>query len=47
MPAEYNEDKLLIMFGGLHIEKVLWNTLRDMLETSGWTVALTEAAVTT
>ena len=33
------------MFGGLHIEMALWNTLDDFLENSGWTAALTEAKV--
>ena len=43
-PEEFGEDKFLIMFCGLHIEKALWNALGDMLQSSGWTVALTEAA---
>ncbi len=46
-PEEYGESKLLIMFGGLHIEKALSKTLGDMLELFGWMVAQTEAAVTT
>jgi hypothetical protein len=33
------------MFGGLHIEMALWNTLGDLLECSGWTTALCEADV--
>eukprot|EP00794_Sanderia_malayensis_P019361 gene19361-21281_t len=46
-PNEYSEDRFLIMFGGLHIEKALWSAIRDLLESSGWTVALTDAAVAT
>jgi hypothetical protein len=33
------------MMGGLHIEKVLWNTVGDLLDVSGWTTALTEFEV--
>ena len=33
------------MFGGLHIEMALWNTIGKLLEDSGWTNALCEAAV--
>ena len=33
------------MMGGTHIEMALWNTLGDVLETSGWIDALTEAEV--
>lgn len=33
------------MFGGLYTEMALWNTLGDLLESSGWTTALVEARV--
>jgi hypothetical protein len=33
------------MMGRLHIEKVLWNTVGDLLDVSGWTTALTEFEV--
>ena len=33
------------MMGGLHMEMTLWNTLGGILESSGWTAALTEAEV--
>ena len=33
------------MLGGLHTEMVVWHTLGDVLEGSGWTAALTEAGV--
>ena len=35
------------MFGGLHIKKALSSTLGDILDCSGWTNLLTEAAVST
>ena len=44
-PDTYGEQKYVGMFGGLHIEMALWNTLGDVLENSGWTAALTEAEV--
>ena len=44
-PDTYGEQKYVVMFGGLHIEMALWNTLGDVLENSGWTAALTEAEV--
>ena len=47
MPQLYGEDKFLIMFGGLHIEKSLWNALGDLLRGSGWTNVLTEAGIAT
>ena len=44
-PATDREDKMIIMFGGLHLEKGLWTALGDLLASSGWTDALTDAAV--
>ena len=35
------------MFGGLHLEKGLWIALRDLLASSAWTDALTDAAIAT
>lgn len=29
--------------GGLHLEMSLWNVVGDLLDASGWTIALTEA----
>ena len=43
----HGEDKYVIMFGGLHLEMALWNTLGDLLASSGWTTALAEAEVAT
>ena len=34
-----------MMFGGLHMEMALWNTLGDLLESSGWITAIVEAEV--
>ena len=33
------------MFGGLHLEMALWSICGDLLESSGWTAALTEAQI--
>ena len=44
-PEYYNKDKLIIMFGVLHIEKVLWSTLGDLLNGSGWVQALNEKSI--
>ena len=46
-PHILGEGKFLVMFGGLHIELALWNTIGDFLEDSGWTAALTESGVAT
>ena len=47
LPHTHGEDKILIIFGGLHIEKALWNALGSLLSGSGWTGALTEAGIVT
>ncbi len=44
-PVTHGESVHVVMFGGLHIEMALWNTLGDLLEASGWTTALIEADV--
>ena len=47
-PATHGEDELIIMFGGLHLEKRLWIALGDLLASSAWTDArLTNAAIAT
>ena len=38
---------MIIMFGGLHLEKGLWIALEDLLASSGWTNAHTDAAIAT
>lgn len=44
-PANYGEDKIIIMFGGLHLEKAMWTALGDLLSHSGWTNALTDSGI--
>lgn len=44
-PLTHGEDKLVIMFGGLHIEMAALKTIGDWLEDSGWTEALVEAEI--
>ena len=44
-PESHGEEKYVVMFGGLHLEMALWNTLGDLLDASGWTTALVEAEV--
>ena len=46
-PEKYGEDKLIIMFDGLHLEKGLWIALGDLLVSSGWTDGLVDADVAT
>ena len=46
-PQTHGEDKFLIMFGGLHVEKALWTALGKILNGSGWTEILTEAEIAT
>jgi len=41
----YGEDKLVVMFGGLHIEMAPLRSLGTLLQDSGWTSALVEAGV--
>ena len=46
-PALYGENKIVIMFGGSHVEKTILTVLGKLLEGSGWTEALTQANVAT
>ena len=46
-PLTHGEQTHVVMLGGLHIEMALWNTIGDLLESSGWTTALCEAGVAT
>ena len=46
-PDTYGEDKLVVMFGGMHIEMTALKTLGDWLQGSGWTQALVQAEITT
>ena len=43
----YGEDKLVVMFGGLHIEMTALKTLGDWLQGSRWTQALVQTEITT
>ena len=43
----YNEQRVVIMLGGLHTEMCAWSVLGKLLDHSGWVDALTEAEVTT
>lgn len=42
---EYDEDKCLIMFGGLHIEMAALRSLGTLQQDSGWTNSIVEAGV--
>jgi hypothetical protein len=42
-PILYGENKIIIMFGGLHIEMAVMKTLGDWLSESGWTDALSKS----
>jgi len=44
-PETHGEDKLVVMFGGLHVEMAALKTLGDWLQGSGWTHALAQAEI--
>ena len=45
-PDVYCESVHVVMMGGLnYLEMTVWNTVGCVLESSGWTTALTEAEV--
>ena len=44
-PGSYGEDQFIVMFGGLHIEMNALKLLGDLLDSSGWTGALTQANI--
>ena len=44
-PEKYGEDKMVLMFGGLHIEIAVLKTLGDWLRGSGWVRALVQAEI--
>ena len=46
-PEHYGEEKILVMFGGLHIELAALKTLGNWLEGSGWKEALIQAEIAT
>ena len=43
---EYGHRKVVLMLGALHIEMVMLGCLEDLLEDSGWTVALSNSGIT-
>ena len=47
VPEFFGENKFLVMFCGLHLEKGLWNALGDLLDGSGWCEAIVGAEITT
>ena len=46
-PESYGEDKLVVMFGGRHIEMAALKTMGDLLQGRCWVHALVQAKVTT
>ena len=44
-PTTYGEGKIVVVFGGLHIEMAAFKTIGDWLDESGWTSAFAEAGV--
>jgi len=46
-PLVYGESKLVVMFGGLHIEAAALKTIGYLLEGSGWTSAIVHTRVVT
>ena len=45
--SEMGPNKFVVMLGGFHTEKAIWATIGDMLHSSGWVEAITDAGVTT
>ncbi len=46
-PSLFGEDKLVIMFGGLHVEMTLFKCIGNFLRGSGWTDILIDARIAT
>lgn len=46
-PTEFGEDKLVVMFGGLHIEKTFLICIGNWLKGSEWDIALSNADIFT
>ena len=44
-PEKYGEDKMAVIFGGLHIEMAALKTLGDWLRGNGWVQALVQAEI--
>ena len=45
LPNDYDHRKVVLMLGALHIEMVMLGCLGDLLEDSGWTVALSNSGI--
>ena len=46
-PDIHGEDKLVMMLGGLHLEKSLWTVLGNLLDESCWVESLIESGIAT
>ena len=46
-PQETGEDKVVVMFGGLHIKMAALKTLGNWMDGSGWVQALVQAEIIT
>jgi len=46
-PTTHGEHMHVVMMVGMHNKMAMWNTLGDVLESSGLTTSLTEAAIAT
>ena len=46
-PNEYSQNKFDLISSALHIEMVMLSCFGDVLENSGWTIALSKAGITT
>ena len=45
LPNEFGEDHFLVVLGGLHIEMAFMSMIGDVLEDSGWVVALIKSGL--
>ena len=46
-PEMFGEDNFVVWPGGLHIEMAIWSVAGDLLENTGWDVAISEAGIAT
>ena len=44
-PGTHDEDKFVVMFGGLHVEMAALKAIGNLLDGSGWGSALVQAGV--
>jgi hypothetical protein len=45
-PNLYGEDKFVVLMGGFHIIKTMFDTLGELLEATGWTTVFVESGIT-